>query len=226
MKPRQWMRIAAVASAVGLAGTAMANDMDTSSAQNALGDESAASTLPASPPVNGNAAADLNHSPSAVANGTATNDNEAADLDRSAATAGSADAPSGRNATTAQGDRVTRQEFLDEMGRRFDALDTQHQGSLTPYEIDEILVVTAPENASTSPSGTSSRQNALRDDTSSAPGIDNGSDASPSSVDHAAPSTLGNASDTAPSQSMKGGVSSMGTSGASDASSSSSPTSR
>ena len=35
MKPKRWMQIAAVASAVGLAGTAIANDTQMSSAQNA-----------------------------------------------------------------------------------------------------------------------------------------------------------------------------------------------
>jgi len=230
MKPKQWMQIAAVASAVGLAGTAIANDTQMSSAQNAPGNEGAASAMTqATPPVNGNAAADLDNSPSAVSDGTTTNGNAAADLNNSAAKAGSADASSGSAATSiAQGDRVTRQEFLDEMGRRFDALDTQHRGSLTPYEIDEILVVTAPANASTDPSGTSSRENALQGDTSSAAGIDGASNgSSSSSLAHAAPSAkLGNASDTAPSSSIDGGASSMGTSGASDGSSSASSISR
>jgi hypothetical protein len=272
MKPRQWMQVAAVASALGLAGTAIANDIDTSGARSTIGNESAASVIDqATPPSNGNAAADLNNSPSTDVNGSAIgsgsmdlNDNAAADLNGSvstganvngtasdasngsrapsdlsngvsssatapAATSGSDESSYGNNATSAaQGDRVTRQEFLDEMGRRFDALDTRHQGSLTPYEIDEILVVTAPANASSAPSGTSSRQNALQGDTSSAPGIDNSSDASSSSsLDRTSPSaTLGNSSDTAPSSSMNGGTSSIGTSGASDDSSSSPSISR
>ncbi|HET8585380.1 MAG TPA: hypothetical protein VFM89_06550 [Casimicrobiaceae bacterium] len=272
MKPRQWMQVAAVASALGLAGTANANDIVTSSARSTIGNESAASVIDqATPPSNGNAAADLNNSPSTDVNGSAIgsgsmdlNDNAAADLNGSvstdanvngtasdasngsrapsdlsngvsssatapAATSGSDESSYGNNATSAaQGDRVTRQEFLDEMGRRFDALDTRHQGSLTPYEIDEILVVTAPANASSAPSGTSSRQSALQGDTWSAPGIDNSSDASSSSsLDRTSLSaTLGNSSDTAPSSSMNGGTSSIGTSGASDDSSSSPSISR
>jgi hypothetical protein len=266
------MQVAAVASALGMAGTANANDIVTSSARSTIGNESAASVIDqATPPSNGNAAADLNNSPSTDVNGSAIgsgsmdlNDNAAADLNGSvstganvngtasdawngsrapsdlsngvsssatapAATSGSDESSYGNNATSAaQGDRVTRQEFLDEMGRRFDALDTRHQGSLTPYEIDEILVVTAPANASSAPSGTSSRQSALQGDTWSAPGIDNSSDASSSSsLDRTSLSaTLGNSSDTAPSSSMNGGTSSVGTSGASDDSSSSPSISR
>ena len=263
MKPRQWMQVAAVASAVGLAGTAIANDMDTSGAQNTVGTESAASVTTQAPPVNGNAAADLNNSASTDVNASGSasidlNDNAAADLNGSAsnvngtpsdalngsaapsdlnngvsssatapaATSGRDESTYGSNATrAAQGDRVTRREFLDEMGRRFDALDTRHQGSLTPGEIDEILVVTVPADASSAPGGTSSRQNVLQGDTSSAPGIDNSSDVSPSSsLERTAPSaTLGNPS---PSSGMNGGASPIGTSGTSDASSSASPISR
>jgi len=197
MKPRQWMRIAAVASAVGFCGTAIANDMNTPSAQSATGNDGTAITQ-ATPGMKGNAAADLNNGVSsdlnrsnaasdANANRGADLNNSAADFPRSAvtdlnrnepsdlsngvpssATPSSATAPSATSsgeATASPGDqhwandtrgRVTREQFLDEMARRFDALDTQHRGSLAPAQIEEILVVTAPATPSAAPSGTSS----------------------------------------------------------------------
>jgi hypothetical protein len=43
--------------------------------------------------------------------------------------------------------RISREEFLNEMGQRFDQLDKQHQGSLTPNEVQEIFIFT-PANPS------------------------------------------------------------------------------
>ena len=37
---------------------------------------------------------------------------------------------------------ITRQQFLDEMGSRFDRLDSRHQGYLTPYEVEEVFIFT------------------------------------------------------------------------------------
>jgi hypothetical protein len=43
--------------------------------------------------------------------------------------------------------RISRDEFLAQMGNRWDQLDAQHSGYLTPSEVDEILILTPPENA-------------------------------------------------------------------------------
>jgi hypothetical protein len=51
--------------------------------------------------------------------------------------------------------RITREEFLAQMGNRWDRLDAQHQGYLTPDQVEEILVIT-PEAASASPPRTGS----------------------------------------------------------------------
>ena len=45
--------------------------------------------------------------------------------------------------------RISRDEFMAQMGRRWDQRDTQHSG-LTPVEIEEILVFT-PANGTTAP---------------------------------------------------------------------------
>jgi hypothetical protein len=41
--------------------------------------------------------------------------------------------------------RITRQEFLDQMGNRWDVLDTQHRGYLTPQEMQEFFIATPGE---------------------------------------------------------------------------------
>jgi hypothetical protein len=258
MKPRQWMQIAAVASAMGLTGTAIANDMDrtpgtdnssaatildndAASAQgtnpaadldsnadvnggaglrdNASGNASSSTDLNAkaapgmnrgadldnSADVNGRAApamnrgGDLDNSADVNGNAATQNDNAASrdsstsdlngQFDRGT-TQGStmtsprsnastdADAPtggarygSGSSATSISGSdrlgstnsdnfntwmsdyasqhngRITRQEFLAQMGNRWDQLDAQHQGYLTPDQVEEILVIT-PDSAS------------------------------------------------------------------------------
>ena len=252
MKPRQWMQVAAVASAMGLTGAAIANDMDrTAGSDNSSpattidnGAASAEATNPAadlnrnadvnggaglrdnssmnrgagldgntggsaasSTDLNGvtppglnrggdlNGSADVNGNGSTRADeGTATqNDNAGSDttgqVDRGT-TQGStmvsprsnattdANAPtggvrygSGSGATSNAGSnrlgstnsdnfntwmsdyasqhngRITREEFLSQMGNRWDQLDAQHRGYLTPDEVEEILVIT-PDNAS------------------------------------------------------------------------------
>jgi hypothetical protein len=256
MKPRQWMQIAAVASAMGLSGAAIANDMDrtpgtgSSSAAATIDTSSAAATIDATSVQGANPAADLNTN--ADVNGGAglrdrgnasgnssdnTSGNAAAstnsgrmaapalnhggDLNGSADVNGNPatrndDATSGRSSTsdlngqvdhgTTQGStmtsprsngstdanapmggarygsgssatsvggsdrlgstnsdnfntwmsdyasqhngRITREEFLAQIGNRWDQLDAQHQGYLTPDQVEEILVI-VPDNAST-----------------------------------------------------------------------------
>jgi hypothetical protein len=240
MKPRQWMQIAAVASAMGLTGGAIANDMDrtpgtyNSPAATAI-DNGATSAQGANPAADLNSDADVNGgaglrdnasgnaSSSTDSNGiaapgmnrggdlngsadvngkastlndndTATqNDNSTSDLGgqvNRGTTQGStmtsprsnastdANAPtggarygSGSSATSIGGSdrlgstnsenfntwmsdyasqhngRITREEFLAQMGNRWDQLDAQHQGYLTPDQVEEMLVITPPGSA-------------------------------------------------------------------------------
>jgi hypothetical protein len=251
MKPRQWMQIAAVASAMGLTGAAIANDMDrTAGSDNSSattidnGAASAEATNPAadlnrnadvnggaglrdSSSMNRGAGLDGNAGGSAASstdlngvtppdlnrggdlNGSAdVNGNASTRIDQSTATQNDnaasgttgqvdhgttqgstmvsprsnattdANAPtggvrygSGSSATPNAGSnrlgstnsdnfntwmsdyasqhngRITREEFLSQMGNRWDQLDAQHRGYLTPDEVEEILVIT-PDNAS------------------------------------------------------------------------------
>lgn len=228
MKPRQWMQIAAVASAMGLTGGAIANDMDrTPGATNDNATSTAPSDDAASPASSSdrNGAPTLNHGgdlnnsadvnagsnagrstgSAGISNdstGTSTSsDTSSEDLNgqvQRGATQGStmtsprsdtssdANAPqggarygSGSSATSIGGSdrlgstnsdnfntwmsdyasqhngRITREEFLAQMGNRWDRLDAQHQGYLTPDQVEEILVIT-PEAASASPPRTGS----------------------------------------------------------------------
>jgi hypothetical protein len=208
MRARQWMQIAAVASAVGLAGGAIANDMD----------RTAPSSDDASATVNGNPAAqlggDATNPSSSAAPGTAVptpgygtaapstdvdsstaigNDASTSTLDNDAtgttqgstmvspksdmttnAPSGGARYGSGSSATSISGSdrlgstnsanfdqwasdyasqhngRITRQEFLNQMANRWDRLDMQHRGYLTPQEMDEFFVA-APDESATPP---------------------------------------------------------------------------
>jgi hypothetical protein len=224
MKPRQWMQVAAVASAMGLAGTAIANDMDMSASSTSIDQSSTMSapsadqgTMPSpSTDQNGNplsATSDLDRSvqsttglsgnasssASSDLNGNAATANEVNAAGSSSSSANDLSAPAQNDAGTSaaiggttQGStmespkpatstgaersssgghdrlantnsdnfdawasdyasqhngRITRQEFLDHMGQRFDQLDTQHQGSLTPSEVEEIVIVTPASNS-------------------------------------------------------------------------------
>ena len=246
MKPRQWMRIAAVASAMGLTGTAIANDMDHTPATDntsaaTILDNDATSAKGANPAADLNSSADVNGgaglrdnaggnaSSSTGMNGTAPPGmnrggdlNGSADVNGNAATqndnatssdsstsdlngqvdrgttqgstmtspksnastdantpSGGARYGSGSSATSIGGSdrlgntnsdnfntwmsdyasqhngRITREEFLAQMGNRWDQLDAQHQGYLTPDQVEEILVIT-PDTASATPPRTGS----------------------------------------------------------------------
>jgi hypothetical protein len=209
------MQIAAVASAVGLAGTAIANDMDDATAApgsrsdatvidqatpagtqaNVPGSDNAAGTSATSDlsnNANGTAGtSDLSNDATGTApksdlanppQGTSSSQVRRGDAavgatqgstmrsPQGASTPGTADAAGhGRLAGTNSSNfnawasdyaaqhngRITRDEFLDQMGRRFDELDTQQQGSLTPYQVQEILIVTPlAANQGTPSSGT------------------------------------------------------------------------
>ena len=193
MRARQWMQIAAVASAIGLGGTAVANDLGRTSSD--VGNDNAAAQLDTTPSTmsNENAAAQLDTTPSA------TGGNAAAQLDSTPSTTGApvSGTTTGRAATygTTQGStmtspqsgelrsgtsgavtgagsaatsigggdrlattnsenfdqwmsdyaaqhngRITRQQFMDEMGNRWDVVDAQRNGYLTPGEVREIFI--------------------------------------------------------------------------------------
>jgi len=205
MKPRQWMQIAAVASAMGLTGTAIANDMDrtpgvsdgpaaaldkdssgnaSSSTSSDLNTQAApelnrggdlsgsaevngpnANPLTANPVPDLNAPVDRGSAPGSTRGSTqgSTMTSPRSDVSPGAnAPAGGARFGSGSSATTIGGqDRlgntnsdnfstwmsdyasqhnghITRQEFLAQMGERWDQLDTQRQG-LTPDEVQGIF---------------------------------------------------------------------------------------
>lgn len=257
MKPRHWMQIAAVASAVGLAGSAIANDNAIGqNTQSTIGqntqstNESAASVIDQATPrpayaprvdsalqsndlngsssmstndVNGNAsstASDPNNNAQSNTNdngaNASTNDNgaNASGSNDNGTNNGLNDNESGTSGTTqgstmqspkstngltsglpsnAKGGqrlsttnssnfnawasdyasqhngRITRDEFLNQMGQRFDQLDAQHQGALTPYQVEEIFIFTpanpsaaqsngqsGPASSEASPNGSSS----------------------------------------------------------------------
>ena len=174
MKPRQWMQIAAVASAVGLTGSAIAQDMDrtSSSSDNTslnsaaqLGDD-ATNPAPGALPDNGTQQLERQHARQRCG-GNDEGSTMASPRSDSAVNGptGGARFGSGSDATSISGSdrlgntnsdnfntwmsdyasqhngRITRQEFLDQMGNRWDTLDAQRQG-LTPYEIQEIFVFT------------------------------------------------------------------------------------
>jgi len=81
MRARQWMQIAAVASAIGLGGTAIANDLDRTSSD--VGNDNAAAQLdtPRSTVIDENAAAQLDTPQSTV-----NDENAAAQLDTTPST--------------------------------------------------------------------------------------------------------------------------------------------
>ena len=180
MSARQWMQIVAAASAIGLGGTAIAHDLDrTSSSANTM--PSGSTITRDSSMANGNAAAQLDASPSTGAPVNRTTDTTATygttqgstmasprSDDLRSGTSGAVTG-AGSAATSIGGDdrlattnsenfdqwmsdyaaqhngRITRQQFLDEMGNRWDVIDAQNQGYLTPGEVREIFIY---ENAS------------------------------------------------------------------------------
>jgi hypothetical protein len=204
------MHVAAVASAIGLGGTALADDLhDNAAAQldaksAAVTDANAAAQLDTKPAAatgnnaaeqrdtkpaiatDGNAAAQLDTKPaSATATGTTATygttqgstmtspqgararNPAGASGPGAAATSSTSTGGHDRLATTnsdnfdqwmsdyaaQHGGRITREQFLDEMGNRWDVIDAQRNGSLTPGEVREIFIF---ENAA--PSGGSDVQ--------------------------------------------------------------------
>jgi hypothetical protein len=245
MRARHWMQIAAVASAVGLTGTAIANDMDrtptssddtsatvtgnpaqldndaTTPSTSALpgnavtvpdygttppnGNGSTMNDDSGTTPPNGNGStmndnsgttqpndngstmndssgtSGLNDNPSTIENGAAGTTQGSTMVspksDTTTGPAGGARDGSGSSATSIGGSdrlgstnsenfdqwasdyaahhngRITRQEFIDQMGNRWDVLDSQHRGYLTPQEMQEFFIATPGETAAPSRTG-------------------------------------------------------------------------
>ena len=131
MSARRWMQIAAVASAMGSTGTAMAADAAHTVGQgqtnpNAAVETPQGDTVTAPQSVGGSERMD--------------NTNPAAPLDTWMS-----------DYAAAHNGRITRDEFLNQMGQRWDAADAQHRGYLTPDEIDNVFPAhpgNSPETAS------------------------------------------------------------------------------
>ena len=112
MRTRQWIQIAAVAAAVGMTGTAIADD------NNHMKMNGSAATNPGARDANG----------------------------REIATDSDLTAPSQNLDTwmngyaTAHNGRITREEFMGQMSHRWDRLDAQRQGYLTPDQARGIYM--------------------------------------------------------------------------------------
>jgi hypothetical protein len=207
MRARQWMQIAAVASAASLTGAAIANDMDrastsrpdtattisgnpaqldndaTNPATSVLPDNTVTAPEVGTTQSNDNGATMNDNAGTSNLNGdTSTIDNGAPSTtqgstmvspksDTAAAPSGGARYGSGSSATSIGGTdrlgstnsenfdqwasdyaaqhngRITRQEFLDQMGNRWDVLDNRHRGYLTPQEMQEFFIATPGDTA-------------------------------------------------------------------------------
>lgn len=188
MKSRQWMQIAAVASAMGLAGGALANDVNDATQapdtpavtqSNDTGSNPAAD-LGTNADVNGGAGLDnpTKAGSSSDVNGqvernatqgstmTSPKPNSAVDTNAPAGAVQSGASERGKQDRFANGNsdnfnswmsdyasqhdgRISRDEFMSQMQRRWDERDTQQRG-LTPYEVEEIFVFTPADNGTAS----------------------------------------------------------------------------
>jgi hypothetical protein len=207
MRARQWMQIAAVASAASLTGAAIANDMDrastsrpdtattisgnpaqldndaTNPATSVLPDNTVTAPEVGTTQSNDNGAtmndnagtSNLNGDASTIDNGAPSTTQGSTMVspksDTAAAPSGGARDGSGSSATSIGGTdrlgstnsenfdqwasdyaaqhngRITRQEFLDQMGNRWDVLDNRHRGYLTPQEMQEFFIATPGDTA-------------------------------------------------------------------------------
>ena len=107
MRTQQWMKIAALASAIGITGTAFATDTSQMKATDAT-------TSP------------LGQTPETAAVG-GNDQTERQNFDNWMNTY-----------ATAHNGRITREEFMDQMGRRWDTLDAQRSGAMTPDQARRI----------------------------------------------------------------------------------------
>ena len=111
MRTKQWMKIAALASAMGITGTAFATDTGQMKATDAT-----ASPLGQTPETAG------------VGGNNQTEDQDFDDWMNKYA--------------KAHNGRITREEFMDQMSRRWDTLDARRSGYMTPDQARRIYVPT------------------------------------------------------------------------------------
>ena len=115
------------------------SDATSRSGRATLSNEGAASTRATT---NGKSAAPANAATSDERS-TPQGETDSAASDRGASASGSESFDAWANDYAARHDgHITRQQFLDEMGSRFDRLDSRHQGYLTPYEVEEVFIFT------------------------------------------------------------------------------------
>lgn len=127
MRARQWIQVATVASAVGLIGTAVAADYDPVK----VNDNAAPNAAARDATMNGSMATDsitppVGHTPETAA-GSGMDRMSTPNLDKWM----------NEHASTHNG-RITREEFMAQMSNRWDTLDTQRQGYLTPDQVRSI----------------------------------------------------------------------------------------
>ena len=109
MRTKQWMKIAALASAIGITGTACATDTSPMKATDAT--TSPPGQAPEASGVGGN------------------NQTEGQNFDNWM-----------NGYATAHDGRITRQEFMDQMSRRWDTLDAQRSDYMTPDQARRIYM--------------------------------------------------------------------------------------
>lgn len=130
MRTTHWMQIAAVVATAGVAGTALADGVDRTTAgsgvsakQGGMANEQLGASLPGA-----RGAQSMGDDRMESTN----SDNFDRDMSDYAAQ---------------HNGRITRQEFLDRMGSRFDRFDAEHRGYLTPEETHRMFVYAPGERA-------------------------------------------------------------------------------
>lgn len=130
MKTTQWLQLAALASAIGMTGTVAAADTGQMKSDG-MATPSAAHRMAANNGMTNNG----------MTNNGMTNDGMTSPLGQTPETAGVGGNDKSPNQdldlwmndyATSHNGRITRQEFLDQMGNRWDRIDAQRQGYLTP----------------------------------------------------------------------------------------------
>jgi len=140
MKTRHWMQLAAMVSTIGMAGGAVAADAGhtVGQMQNNANPPVATpqgSTVGGAAAVGGSQRVD-NTNPAAAPMDTWMNDYAAS-----------------------HNGRITRREFMDEMGNRWDAIDAQRQGYLTPEQAQGMFTAHPGETVGAMPAQSGSDVN-------------------------------------------------------------------
>jgi hypothetical protein len=117
MRARHWMQIAALASAIGASGTALAADAGSTVKQ-----------MQQNPSPNAGASQGaMSAAPNSVGGSERMDNSNPAGFDAWM-----------RDYATSHNGRITRDEYMRQMGQRWDAIDAQRQGYLTPDQAHGI----------------------------------------------------------------------------------------